>query len=213
MTDSFLKAIGPAIMSAYLTPLKGLGCRSGSYLVYGAIATMAWLLFFTSSCLSHQAMLHHQRVTQKALYEQARASQHLSEPKPESASPLTSIATPLQDTPPANENGLPDSASAAKNELKSTRLRLVTLAAALTRWLGKLLVVLNTGWIIVASLLEFVGTFDNCWCKTNAPGLGANGSVVLFKGAHDLAHAAQVPWVMVCALDSWADEGKTAVAD
>ncbi|KAK6083869.1 hypothetical protein SCUP515_01565 [Seiridium cupressi] len=51
---------GAALTVAYLTEVVGLGCRSGSYVIYGFLATLSFLLLFSSSFLSHAAMLHHQ---------------------------------------------------------------------------------------------------------------------------------------------------------
>lgn len=48
---------GPSIMIGYLTPTVGLGCRSGSYLLYGCLGTFAWLMLVTSAMLSHGLML------------------------------------------------------------------------------------------------------------------------------------------------------------
>lgn len=48
---------GPAVMLAYLTYTPGLGCRSGSYLIYGVFATLVFALMLASMLLSHQAML------------------------------------------------------------------------------------------------------------------------------------------------------------
>jgi hypothetical protein len=49
-------------------------------------------------------------------------------------------------------------------------------------------------WLIVSSLLEFTGAYNNCWCQGNAFGMGARGWVVLFKHSADLAAAAKLPW-------------------
>ncbi|KDQ61195.1 hypothetical protein JAAARDRAFT_55887 [Jaapia argillacea MUCL 33604] len=46
---------GAAILVAYLTPTVGLGCRSGSYLIYGVASTVIWVISLTSSALSHYA--------------------------------------------------------------------------------------------------------------------------------------------------------------
>ena len=42
--------------------LQGLGCRSGSYLIYGVLGTFAWLLLVASMLFSHAAMLRYQHV-------------------------------------------------------------------------------------------------------------------------------------------------------
>lgn len=51
---------GPSIIIAFLTPTIGLGCRSGSYLIYGCAATLSWLTLLISVFLSHAAMLREQ---------------------------------------------------------------------------------------------------------------------------------------------------------
>ncbi|KAE9378440.1 hypothetical protein N431DRAFT_400117 [Stipitochalara longipes BDJ] len=51
---------GPSIIIAFLTPTVGLGCRSGSYLIYGCAATLSWLILLTSVFVSHAAMLREQ---------------------------------------------------------------------------------------------------------------------------------------------------------
>ncbi|KAF7355978.1 Pleiotropic drug resistance ABC transporter protein [Mycena venus] len=47
---------GAAVFVAYLTPSIGIGCRSGSYLIYGVAATISWLILVLSHLLSHTAM-------------------------------------------------------------------------------------------------------------------------------------------------------------
>lgn len=51
---------GSAVVISYLTEVRGLGCRSGSYLIYGILATFAHILLLTSVFLSHGAMLFYQ---------------------------------------------------------------------------------------------------------------------------------------------------------
>ncbi|KAJ6449057.1 hypothetical protein C8R45DRAFT_884133 [Mycena sanguinolenta] len=47
---------GAALLMEYYTLPAGLGCRSGSYLIYGVAATVSWLLLVLSQLLSHQVM-------------------------------------------------------------------------------------------------------------------------------------------------------------
>ena len=51
---------GAAIAIAYLTPTIGLGCRSGSYVLYGVLGTLVWALTVASMSLSHWAMILYQ---------------------------------------------------------------------------------------------------------------------------------------------------------
>ncbi|KAF8996106.1 hypothetical protein BDQ17DRAFT_1364729 [Cyathus striatus] len=46
---------GAAVIVVWFTPTRGLGCRSGSYIAYGVLSTLAWVLLATSSFLSHYA--------------------------------------------------------------------------------------------------------------------------------------------------------------
>ncbi|KAF2202003.1 hypothetical protein GQ43DRAFT_13404 [Delitschia confertaspora ATCC 74209] len=53
--------IGPGILIAYNTPTKGIGCISASYLVYGGLATLVWVLLTMSMIFSHAVMLRYQK--------------------------------------------------------------------------------------------------------------------------------------------------------
>ncbi|KAF8996056.1 hypothetical protein BDQ17DRAFT_1365030 [Cyathus striatus] len=44
---------GGAVLIAWYTPTRGLGCRSSSYVAYGALSTISWLLLVISSIFSH----------------------------------------------------------------------------------------------------------------------------------------------------------------
>ncbi|KAJ6617543.1 hypothetical protein B0H10DRAFT_2032877 [Mycena sp. CBHHK59/15] len=44
---------GAAILVAFFTPTKGLACRSGSFLMYGVMSTLVWMMLVTSSVLAH----------------------------------------------------------------------------------------------------------------------------------------------------------------
>ncbi|KAK3336166.1 hypothetical protein B0T19DRAFT_408717 [Cercophora scortea] len=45
---------GAAVLLAYKTPVVGLGCVSGTYLLYGVTASLVWLLAVSSAYLSHR---------------------------------------------------------------------------------------------------------------------------------------------------------------
>ncbi|KIK58771.1 hypothetical protein GYMLUDRAFT_245855 [Collybiopsis luxurians FD-317 M1] len=49
---------GAAIFVVWQTPTKGLGCRSGSYLIYAVFSTAVWALLLLSSILSHYSTLN-----------------------------------------------------------------------------------------------------------------------------------------------------------
>ena len=51
---------GSAFLIAMQTEVKGLGCRSGSYLIYGILATISFIFLFSSVFFSHAAMLIYQ---------------------------------------------------------------------------------------------------------------------------------------------------------
>ncbi|KAF8145329.1 hypothetical protein K438DRAFT_1872339, partial [Mycena galopus ATCC 62051] len=52
---------GAALFVGYYTPPVGLGCRSGSYLIYGVAATVSWLFLVFSQVLSHAVMQRFER--------------------------------------------------------------------------------------------------------------------------------------------------------
>jgi len=51
-------AVSAAIVVVF-TPTTGLGCRSGSYILYGIVSTMIWLALLLSSYLAHYAKTRH----------------------------------------------------------------------------------------------------------------------------------------------------------
>ena len=165
------------------------------------IATIAWLLFLSSTILSHAAMLHHQRVMQKKPWErfrgvQARRSilrQMNSKENSTVEAPATIGGTTTWGSI-ATESGSFHPDQTAEVEFRSRRLLVIGVAAVVTRWLGKILVVLNTIWIILTSIMEYIGAYDNCLCKASTPLSGAARWLVLFKGPKDLSQAATLPW-------------------
>ena len=55
--------------------------------------------------------------------------------------------------------------------------------AVVTRCLGKMVAIFNAMWIIISTIFEYIGLYDNCWCKADALSLGENGWLTLFKVA------------------------------
>ncbi|KAK5111673.1 hypothetical protein LTR62_004778 [Meristemomyces frigidus] len=152
---------GASILIAYKTPTVGLGCRSTSYIVYGAAGTTAWILLVVSTWFSHSAMLRYQQ-------------QHIDNP---------SMDFRIKGDP-QNPNQY------SRSFMHSS----ICGAAVITRYCGKMLAIANTLVLLLTSLFEFIGLFDNCWCQGNAIGLHHKGWVLLFKGAPDLKAAAASSW-------------------
>ncbi|KAI0115895.1 hypothetical protein GGR51DRAFT_575697 [Nemania sp. FL0031] len=71
---------------------------------------------------------------------------------------------------------------------------ILRFCAVVTRMLGRTLAVANTIWIIVSTLWEFVGFYDNCWCNSTYLSKGNRGWFLLFIDRHDMAPAAVAPW-------------------
>ena len=72
---------------------------------------------------------------------------------------------------------------------------LICVAAIVTRLVGKLVATINAFWLIISSLLEFIGVYDNCFCMGDALGLGDRGWVLLFKNGSALVGKARGPWI------------------
>lgn len=47
-----------SVLVVLYTPTTGLGCRSGSYILYGVLSTLIWAMLLTSSVLSHYCSIH-----------------------------------------------------------------------------------------------------------------------------------------------------------
>ena len=187
---------GAALMIAYLTPTKGLGCRSGAYLLYGTNATVAWSLLAVSSLFSHSAMLRYQSEKQKQPLANARAAQANG-----TAFHSNGTVRPVNNMIPLGLLGSSvqsSSSSQPRRNISAAIWNLVPVRglAAVTRYFGKFLAVANAFFIVAVSLFQFTGGFDNCWCKSDTVGLQNSGWVVLFKTAHDLEQAASLQWGM-----------------
>ncbi|KAJ6567570.1 hypothetical protein DFH09DRAFT_441515 [Mycena vulgaris] len=48
---------GAAVIVVWFTPTIGLGCRSGAYILYGAVSTLVWIMLVISSALAHYSTL------------------------------------------------------------------------------------------------------------------------------------------------------------
>jgi hypothetical protein len=134
---------GAAVFVAYYTPTTGIGCRSGSYFLYGLAATLSWLLLLISSIVSH------------ALMQRFELGPHRQ-----------GMATDIL-------GGL----------------------AVITRLTGKGIAICNAGWLIASSVLEDIGTFQNCWCQTAVFQYHNHGWTPVFKTAADLRSAAESVWL------------------
>jgi hypothetical protein len=173
--------ISAAVIIAYLTEVKGLGCRSGGYLLYGALASLTFFFLFLSSIFSHAAMLRHEVVQVDGLgsiYDGGdKLDSHLAEEQ--------SIAS-------SGRRGF------RRGRIHSGQLtfshRILRLCAVLTRILGRMLAVVNTVWMLLSSVWELVGFYNNCWCDSTYISKGTGGWILLFIEAGEMADAATAPW-------------------
>ncbi|KAJ8119261.1 hypothetical protein ONZ43_g3754 [Nemania bipapillata] len=161
---------GAGIIIAYLTEVTGLGCRSGGYLLYGAVATAAFFCLFISSIFSHAAMLRHQELQVDRIHTLQRGT----------------IASPGSGR--AFGRG---STHGRKLALGHSALR---FCAVFTRMLGRTLALGNALWIILSTIWELAGFYDNCWCDSTYISKRAAGWVLLFVEKDDMAHAAATSW-------------------
>ncbi|KAI0430330.1 hypothetical protein F5Y09DRAFT_356054 [Xylaria sp. FL1042] len=167
-----------AIIIAYLTEVTGLGCRSGGYILYGVLASLSFMFLFASSIFSHAAMLRHEVLHVDGIDDLYGRRGRLEQGQPEEQSTTSSRK---------GDSKIPDQ----KLTLGHNVLR---LCAVLTRILGRTLAVVNTLWIILSTLWELVGFYNNCWCDSTYLAKGARGWVLLFVEASETAKAAAAPW-------------------
>ncbi|KAG1769626.1 hypothetical protein EDD22DRAFT_843540 [Suillus occidentalis] len=57
--------VGGAFIAEWFTPTTGMGCRSLSYLIYGAVSTVIWMMLLISSILAHYSKGH---INQKSVF-------------------------------------------------------------------------------------------------------------------------------------------------
>ncbi|KAJ7620425.1 hypothetical protein FB45DRAFT_930191 [Roridomyces roridus] len=133
---------GAAIYVAYSTPFVGIGCRSGSYLIFGIAATLSWLLLVLAHLISHTLMQRLER-----------------------------------------------------NPQVRTGTGMLGALAVLTRLMGKGLAMCNALWIVASTVMEDIGTFQTCWCQTDAFQFGDRGWTAVFKASSDLRDAAGRVWI------------------
>ncbi|KAJ7239432.1 hypothetical protein C8J57DRAFT_1727319 [Mycena rebaudengoi] len=67
--------------------------------------------------------------------------------------------------------------------------------AVMTRLFGTVLACANAVWLIASSVMEAMGTFQNCWCQTAAFQYHEKGWTALFKGQPDLREIARHVWI------------------
>jgi hypothetical protein len=183
---------GAAIIIAYLTPVTGLGCRSGAYLLYGGLGTLGWALLVLAMIFSHQAMLRYQSG-------QCETSPDVGLRNGNPQNQNTASGQPPHHRHPPNGhyqpiNGGSSSADRSRPTRRSLGFHIYSAMAVGCLLFGRLVVISNAAWLIIISLLEIVGVFDNCWCNANHISLGDRGWVLLFKGAPELKAEAEGVW-------------------
>ena len=62
-------------------------------------------------------------------------------------------------------------------EMRSGLKNLVGCIAVFTRWLGKLIAILNGFGILLSCTAQFAGVYDSCFCSSNILGGNRNGLV------------------------------------
>jgi hypothetical protein len=187
---------GCAIAMAYLTPTVGLGCRSGGYTLYGIFGTVVLILMTASARLSHSAMKKYQKLydirTRSASEQQNGASQQ------QNGAPVQQNGAPVQrNGDPAQKGGDPGnsgSANVSEHMFYDIHHSLVCILAVTFRALGKFLAVGNTLFLIVTSIFEYTGFYNNCWCKSCFANLGHRGWATIFKTDTDFRSVALGPW-------------------
>ncbi|KAJ7653260.1 hypothetical protein DFH06DRAFT_1093534 [Mycena polygramma] len=63
--------VGAAIVGSYFVPTKGIGCRVGSYLIYGVVSTVVWMMLVSSSILAHYSTF---TATHKGRYQHTKST-------------------------------------------------------------------------------------------------------------------------------------------
>ena len=179
------------VLIAYLTPVRGVGCRSGSYLIYGVFGTVAWLCLAGSAILSHCWLLGYQRQHQKTgVFSKFFGTAAAAHTANGAAADKEKYASTLG----AASTGAQGSGETRADILESPFYRGVRITAAVLRYFGKMLACVNALWLLSSNLMVYASAFSNCFCQSNYVSLRSTAWVLLFKGATDLQAAALTPW-------------------
>ncbi|MCJ1281785.1 hypothetical protein MMC26_001108 [Xylographa opegraphella] len=176
---------GAAILTAYNTPVVGLGCESGAYLLYGSMATLSWALLALSAHFSHQ-------------YTLCTESSNPPQPSTTAAASDIELGSLLsQQTTAHSSLTLPPSPPLSIPPLPpSFLLPLIPL----TRFLGVLLGSLNAIWLLLISILQFTNVYNNCWCESSVLGLGTKAWIILWATEEQIVAAAWNSWVFAAVM-------------
>lgn len=77
----------------------------------------------------------------------------------------------------------------------SRRHKFVCALANLTRLLGKVLAVVNSGVLLLTGLVECLGMFDSCWCESCYASHGEGGYAVTVGSDENYRMVAQGAWI------------------
>jgi len=156
------------------TPLVGLGCESGSYLLFAIISTVAWSLLVISAYLSHTYSLS------AMAYELPLSSTDDTRQIPDRNQHSRS-SQPTTEQPPV----------------------ILALAIVLTRITGMVLASGNAAWLLLLSLLQFTKMYKNCWCWADVIQYGTGSWVPIWATSDQIFQEALTSWiagVVLCAV-------------
>lgn len=63
------------------------------------------------------------------------------------------------------------------NEVRSWPKKIIASIAAITRWLGKFIAIMNGIGLLLSCGMQFAGVYDNCFCSSTIFGGNPNGLV------------------------------------
>ncbi|KAH8823243.1 hypothetical protein DL96DRAFT_1818992 [Flagelloscypha sp. PMI_526] len=153
--------IGSAILAFVVTPTTGLGCRSLSYLIYGSVATLAWILFLISGWLAFKVQLR----TQPNDY----ARSH----------PKFVASSSSMDTTGKSTYAHPQITAFYR------------FLSIVLRRIAKTLTTINAMGFVAICFIQFTGTFNKCYCNSSVIGRGADHAfnlVLLKTGTAAMRH-------------------------
>ncbi|KZV68257.1 hypothetical protein PENSPDRAFT_754287 [Peniophora sp. CONT] len=175
--------VGGGILVVAYTPTKGLGCRSGAYILYAIVGTVVLLLMTFSSLLAYYssppatAVAKATPITKEAT---SNSSATARGSKSESA-------IEAGDQPPSSPS---DATGDAEDDPAFARRFSIFCC-----WLGKGLAALNSAWIILVCVGQFASFFDTCYCNSSVLGLGRSAYAVITLTSTDI-HAMNAVWVI-----------------
>jgi hypothetical protein len=175
---------GASVLISYKTPSVGLGCRSGSFLLYGALSTLAWIFLVAAAACSEKwsmsaekARLERDTRNTNGETTDRNRQGNGDDPKAMHMSPIYMDG--------AGSTVAPSGRQPANFSRHYEERPVLAVLSICLRLIGKTLAVISACWLVIACMFQFTNFFQNCWCASNFLNFGSRGWATVFLSSEE----------------------------